>query len=85
MKFTSAIIGAAVAQAIEMPQEKKEVAEIFEPNKCKIMQLDLKDANECLKVGMRSEDFINAWWAAKPFTPAGIINLPEESLISIVS
>ena len=54
-----------------------EVAEIFEPNKCKIMQLDLKDANECLKVGMRSEDFINAWWAAKPFTPAGIINLHD--------
>ena len=54
-----------------------EVAEIFEPNKCKIMQLDLKDANECLKVGMKSEDFINAWWASKPFTPAGIINLHD--------
>ena len=54
-----------------------DVAEIFEPNKCRIMQLDLKDANECLKVGMRSEDFINAWWASKPFTPAGIINLHD--------
>ena len=54
-----------------------EVAEIFEPNKCRIMQLDLKDANECLKVGMKSADFINAWWAAKPFTPAGIINLHD--------
>ena len=54
-----------------------EVAEIFEPNKCKIMQLDLKDANECLKVGMRSEDFIKTWWASKPFTPAGIINLND--------
>ena len=54
-----------------------EVAEIFEPNKCRIMQLDLKDANECLKVGMKSEDFINAWWASKPFTPAGIINLHD--------
>ena len=54
-----------------------EVAEIFEPNKCKIMQLDLKDANECLKVGMKSADFINAWWASKPFTPAGIINLHD--------
>jgi len=54
-----------------------DVAEIFEPNKCRIMQLDLKDANECLKVGMKSEDFINAWWASKPFTPAGIINLHD--------
>ena len=54
-----------------------EVAEIFEPNKCRIMQLDLKDANECLKVGMKSEDFINTWWASKPFTPAGIINLHD--------
>ena len=54
-----------------------EVAEIFEPNKCRIMQLDLKDANECLKVGMKSADFINAWWASKPFTPAGIINLND--------
>ena len=54
-----------------------DVAEIFEPNKCKIMQLDLKDANECLKVGMKSEDFIKAWWASKPFTPAGIINLND--------
>ena len=54
-----------------------DVAEIFEPNKCRIMQLDLKAANECLKVGMKSEDFINAWWASKPFTPAGIINLHD--------
>jgi twinkle protein len=39
-----------------------EVAEIFEPNKCRIMQLDLKDANECLKVGMRSEDHQWGWY-----------------------
>ena len=40
------------------------------------MHLDLKDANEYLKVG-KSEDFMNTWWAAKSFTPAGIINLND--------
>ena len=53
-----------------------DVAEIFEPNKCKIMNLDLKDANEYLKVS-KAEDFMKAWWASKPFTPAGIINLHD--------
>ncbi len=36
----------------------------------------LKDANEYLKIG-KSEDFMTLWWAAKPFTPAGIINLHD--------
>ena len=52
------------------------VAEIFSPNKCKVVSLDLKDANEYLKAGKR-EQFTRAWWDAKPFTPAGIITYDD--------
>ena len=52
------------------------VARIFEPNKCKIVTLDLKDPNEYMKVGKR-EQFMTEWWNAKPYTPAGIINLAD--------
>ena len=52
------------------------VAQIFEPNKCKILSLNLKDPNEYLKVGKR-EKFMQEWWNAKPYTPAGIINLAD--------
>ena len=52
------------------------VAELFEPNKAKIVKLDFKDSNEYLKIGKR-EDFTRAWWAAAPHTPAGIINLRD--------
>jgi twinkle protein len=53
-----------------------EVARLFEPNKCKIVTLELKDANEYLKTGQR-EKFTQAWWNAKTYTPAGIINLAD--------
>ena len=52
----------------------QKVAQIFEPNKCKIMHLSLKDANEYIQSNKR-EEFIKAFWEARPFTPAGIINL----------
>ena len=52
------------------------VAKLFEPNKCKIMNLELKDANEYLKVGQR-EKFVQTWWNAQTYTPAGIINLAD--------
>ena len=52
------------------------VAQIFEPNKCKIVSLELKDANEYLKAGQR-EKFTQAWWNSKTYTPAGIINLAD--------
>jgi len=52
------------------------VASLFSPNKCKIVRLDLKDANEYLKAG-KFEDFTKAWWAASVYTPAGIINLAD--------
>ncbi len=50
------------------------VAQIFEPNKCRIMQLSMKDANEYIKANQR-ELFTKNWWDAKAFTPAGIVNL----------
>ena len=54
----------------------QEVAKLFEPNKCKVMDLDLKDANEYLKTGQR-EKFTQAWWNSRTYTPAGIINLAD--------
>ncbi len=54
------------------------VAQLFEPNRCKIMDLQYKDANEYLKMNKR-EEFTRAWWDAKPYTPAGIHNLADIS------
>ncbi len=54
----------------------RQVAAIFEPNKCKIVDLELKDANEYLKTNQR-EKFVATWWNANTYTPAGIINLHE--------
>jgi len=50
------------------------VAQVFEPLKCKIMNLNLKDANEYLQQNKR-EEFTRAFWSATPYTPAGIIRL----------
>lgn len=50
------------------------VAQLFEPNKCKIVKLRAKDANEYLKAG-QTEAFMQRWWDAQPHTPAGIVNL----------
>ena len=57
-------------------EASKRVAQLFEPNKCKIANLELKDANEYLKTGQR-EKFTQAWWNSKPYTPAGIVNLAD--------
>jgi len=54
----------------------EKIAQLFAPNKCKIMRMEHKDANEYLKMGQR-EAFNNCWWGAKPYTPAGIINLKD--------
>jgi twinkle protein len=56
----------------------REVAQLFEPNKCKIVALDgkLKDASGYLTDG-KAQDFTQAWWAARTYTPAGIINLKD--------
>lgn len=50
------------------------VAQIFEPMKCKIMDMNLKDANEYL-VQNKREEFTRSFWNATPYTPAGIIRL----------
>ena len=61
----------------EQGQEAAEkVAQLFAPNKCKIMRMAHKDANEYLKMGQR-EAFTQDWWGAKLYTPAGIINLKD--------
>ncbi len=52
------------------------VAQLFSPNKCKVVNLDLKDANEYLKTGKR-EHFMRNWWNAKSFTPAGIVTFDD--------
>ena len=54
----------------------RKVAQLFEPNKCQIISLELKDANEYLINGQRQK-FTEAWWNAKVYTPAGIINLAD--------
>tara|TARA_R110002020_G_scaffold224136_1_gene433558 strand:- start:1286 stop:2770 length:1485 start_codon:yes stop_codon:yes gene_type:complete len=57
-------------------ESAQRVAQLFEPNKCRIIYLEMKDANEYLKTGQR-EKFTQAWWNAKTYTPAGIINLGD--------
>ena len=52
------------------------VAELFEPKKCKIIDLELKDPNEYLKTNQLKK-FNDEWWNAREFTPAGIVNLNE--------
>ena len=54
----------------------EQVAQLFAPNKARIVRLDHKDANEYLKMGQR-EAFNDCWWNAKPYTPAGIVNLKD--------
>ena len=54
----------------------EQVAQLFSPNKCKIMHMEYKDANEYLQVSKR-EEFTRAWWNAQPYTPAGIVNLKD--------
>ena len=54
----------------------EQVAQLFSPNKCKIMHMEHKDANEYLQVNKR-EEFTRAWWNAQPYTPAGIVNLKD--------
>ncbi len=55
----------------------QQVASLFEPNKCKIVNLhDYKDASDYLVNGKR-EAFTTSWWNAKVYTPAGILNLAD--------
>ena len=55
-------------------EASQKTAHLFEPNKCKIVNLTLKDPNEYLKMG-REKQFKDEWWEAETYTPAGITNL----------
>ena len=50
----------------------KSVVDLFSPNKVKVCNLSLKDANEMLQAGKISE-FTRTWWDAKSYRPDGII------------
>ena len=50
----------------------KSVVDLFSPNKVKVCNLPLKDANEMLLQG-KIADFTRAWWDAKPYRPDGIV------------
>ena len=57
-------------------EASQKVAQLFEPNKCKIVRLDYKDPNEYQKLG-KSKAFVQDWWSAESYTPAGIMNLAK--------
>ena len=61
----------------------EDVANLFEPNKCKVVNLaPLKDVGEYLAEG-KVEDYTRRWWNAQPFTPEGIVR--GSSLWDLVS
>ncbi|WP_338807248.1 toprim domain-containing protein [Pseudomonas chlororaphis] len=54
----------------------QEVAPLFKPGTCKIAELPLKDANECLTQG-KGQAVIEAIWNAKTYRPDGLVNISE--------
>ena len=50
----------------------RSVVDLFSPNKVRVCDLPLKDANEMLLAG-NIASFTRAWWDAKPYRPDGII------------
>ena len=60
-------------------EASNKVATLFKPNKAKIMTLPVgfKDANDMLKQNAYQE-FTAAFWAARTFTPTGIIRASEK-------
>jgi len=56
----------------------KRVARIIKPGKARIVTLpeEFKDANDMLKKN-RQQAFMTEWWAAKLYTPSGVINVSE--------
>lgn len=51
----------------------KEVAKLFSPDKVKIMHFEEKDACD-MNIRRKGKEFTQAFWNARPFTPAGIIS-----------
>lgn len=61
----------------------EDVANLFEPNKCKVVNLaPLKDVGDYLSQS-KVEDYTRRWWNAQPFTPEGIVR--GSSLWDLVS
>jgi twinkle protein len=61
----------------------EDVANLFEPNKCKVVNLaPMKDVGEYLAES-KVEDYTRRWWNAQPFTPEGIVR--GSSLWDLVS
>ena len=61
----------------------EDVANLFEPNKCRVVNLaPMKDVGEYLAEG-KVEDYTRRWWNAQPFTPEGIVR--GSSLWELVS
>tara|TARA_Y100000114_G_scaffold156623_1_gene184435 strand:+ start:2244 stop:3905 length:1662 start_codon:yes stop_codon:yes gene_type:complete len=60
-------------------QAAKSVAKILKPNKTKIMAFPngYKDANDMLKQ-KKYQEFNQAWWNAKTYTPSGIMELSSQ-------
>lgn len=56
----------------------KKVARILRPGKSKVLHLpeEFKDSNDMLKQN-RKQAYVTAWWAAKLYTPSGIINVSD--------
>jgi len=52
------------------------IKDLFSPQKVKLVTLPEKDAGEMLKQGKVTE-FTQCWWAAKSYTPAGIVNIED--------
>lgn len=50
-----------------------ECAKLFSPNKAKICQLPLKDANEMLVAG-KTKELIDCMWSSKAYRPDGIVS-----------
>ena len=57
----------------------KSVAKILKPNKTRIMTFPngFKDANDMLKQ-KKFQEFTQAWWNAKTYTPSGIMELSSQ-------
>ena len=52
---------------------KNDIAALFEPGKCKIVDVSpMKDVGEWL-AGGKAEDFVRRWWNAVEYTPDGIV------------
>tara|TARA_R110002020_G_scaffold47945_3_gene137085 strand:- start:1811 stop:3472 length:1662 start_codon:yes stop_codon:yes gene_type:complete len=56
----------------------RRVARVLRPGKARILTLpdDFKDANDVLKQG-KHQTYVNSWWAAKIYTPTGVMNVSE--------